>query len=87
VKVSRVIFAAALVLGVIWNILCLVGVLPFGVWHLTFTIVGFGALCVLLPHALRKTDGSTAGRNAAGIAIGEFAAWVVTVIACLVYPL
>jgi hypothetical protein len=82
-----VIFAIALGLGAVWDCLCLTGVVPFGLWTLSFTMVAFGTICVLLPHVFRKADGSSVGRGAAGVAVGEFAAWVITVIACMVYPL
>jgi hypothetical protein len=86
-KATRVVFVAAMALGLMWNCLCLVGVFPFGLWRLSFSIVAFGTICILLPRVLRGEERPTAGQRGASLAVAWYAAWVITVIACLVYPL
>jgi dolichol kinase len=86
-KATRVIFVVAMVLGVLWNCLCLVGAFPFALWRFSFTIVAFGTIWVLLPRVVRGAERSPMSRHAAGFVVVWYVVWVITVVACLVYPM
>lgn len=92
----QTIFVIALVLGILWAGLCLMGALPFARWPLSFTIVAAGSMFILLPlafPALFRRGGQPAHtapereRTIAGATLVLVFAWIVVILACLVYPL
>lgn len=98
IKIKRVIFTTAIVVGVIWNVLCLLKLLPLEKWSFSLAIVGIGSLFTLIPLlfsvAFQKDEKSKymadlekRERIYAGITIGSTVVWTVTIVACLVYPL
>ena len=91
--------AAGIVFGFLWNILCLLGMIPLGKWPFSTTLVIVGCVCVMLPlwfpQRFPKDEAPPQDRSAApkrektaAAAVGVLCfAWLVTVIACVVYPL
>lgn len=97
-KSIKFLLIAALAFGVIWNILCLLGVSPMDKWPLSLGVVSMATLFILIPLAFpsvfRKGEGSNQTAEPekndwifAGVMIVLLFAWVVTIIACLVHPL
>jgi hypothetical protein len=85
-KVPRVIFVVSMMLGVLWDCLCLTGVVtPFTMWRFSFTIVAFGTICILLPRIVQKSEHREVSRSAASFVVVWYFAWIITVLACLVY--
>ena len=84
---------AGLCLGILWNMLCLVGTLPFGIWPVNFLIVFIGNAAILLPYCFparfpkqeNSKETSKSERISSLSAVSLYAAWVVTVFACGVY--
>ena len=95
-EVKRHMMMTVLALGTIWDILCLLGMFRRK-WMFSLAIVSLGSLCTLIPLMLRNpfpndekskyTAGPEAKEKAdAVLAVCLLFAWVITLIACLVYP-
>ena len=90
---------AGIVLGFLWNLLCLLGVIPLAKWPFTFAFTMFfcvaSQLRVLFPKWFPKDeqppkdpkDATKAEKVSAGAMLTLVFAWLVTVGACIVYPL
>ena len=90
---------AGLCLGMLWNVLCLTGVLSIGKWPGNFSFVFAGCAISLLPtwfpawfpknEAPPKDPKNAPKQDKAAVAVlcALAAAWFVTVVACFVYPL
>lgn len=82
--------------GIVWNLLSFSVVIPFEKWRFTFVFVSAAALVNIIPTVFHS-PGSQASENTANPAekvhqwtaatVGLGFAWVVTVIACIVFPL
>lgn len=92
---KRVIMIVLLLAGAVWNCLCLTQILPLACF--TFSAVAVIGYCLALAFlpALKKTDKNAAEASAltprekrlSGILIVMLAAWLITLAACIVYPL
>ncbi len=82
--------------GFVWNILCLFQVIPLENWRISLVMEGMGALIVLVPRVFHGPAVETAEPSAKptakertwiGLQVGLCAAWFVTAMACMVFPL
>lgn len=93
-KTKRNLLVVGLALGILWNCLCVMGLLPIGRWRFSLTIVGFALLFTLIPlmlpsvfqqdeksedHAQQKPG----TRLFAGASVGLLALWGVSLIVCI----
>lgn len=87
-----------LVLGIIWDCICMLRVIPFS--YYTFSAVLIAGYSLLISYGFilltfKKYDEksshyselSSKEKVLSGISIGLSAAWLCTFIACIVYPL
>lgn len=87
---GRYVFVSLLCEGILWNILCLLDVLPFRLWPLSLAAAGLMLLLGLGQLLLARASGSKpllTFRKIPGFEWALAAALAVTVVACLVYPL
>lgn len=95
---KRIFMLLALFIGVIWNCLCLIHVMPHSYCSVSVILIGGCALAFLfvpllfpaLSKADEKSNCSTLTqkeKRSAGIMAGLITAWIVTLIACVVYPI
>lgn len=96
IRCRRVILTLGIIGGFVWNLLSFLGVIPLNKWGFTFTFVGTAALINILPtvfhlsgiEASKHISQLTAKeRQWMSMILGFGFAWVVTVIACIVFPL
>ena len=98
-KTKWYLMAAGIFLAFLWNLLCLPGVIPLGKWPFSNTLVIVGCIAVQLPVWFPKRfpkdepppkdrkDAPKEEKAAAAVVGGLGFAWLITVIACIVYPL
>lgn len=92
-EVLNWIFALVLGLGSLWNVLCLLGVLPMRLWTLSLSAVSLTSVVMIVtryralleksreePEAERKAAKLS---PSAGLVISLGAAWIITMVACL----
>ncbi len=92
-KTKRNLLVVGLALGILWNCLCVMGLLPFDKWRFSLTIVGFALLFTLIPlmlpaifqkdeksedHAQQKPG----TRLFAGASVGLLVLWGLSLIVC-----
>ncbi len=93
-KTKRNRLVVGLALGILWNCLCVMGLLPFDKWRFSLTIVGFALLFTLIPLMLpsmfRQDEKSEyrayrkpGTRLFAGAAVGLLALWGVSLVVCV----
>ena len=97
IEAKRYMMMAVLAFGTLWDILCLCGMFRRK-WMVSLAIVSLGSLCILIPplfpslfpgHGKSKyiAELDAKERAAAGLTVCFWFAWVITLIACLVYPM
>ena len=96
IRCRRRILTLGILVGFLWNLLSLLGVIPLNRWRVTFVFVGIAALINLLP-AVVQLPGMEAPKHVSQLTAKERhwmflildfgVAWGVTVIACIVLPL
>ena len=95
-RTRRAVLAGCLLLGVFWNNFCMMGLLPFEKWVGSVGLMVVGSLFALLPVVFpglkaqtseNWTDLKRPVRVLSGVTLGFGAAWLITVVACVVYPL
>lgn len=73
----------ALLLGaVIWNVLCLVHLLPLKRWNFSCALIAAGSLLMHFTKPVNK-----AGKSFLAVWCVLLAAYIITAVACLVMPL
>lgn len=87
------VFALVLGLGALWNVLCLLGVLPLRLWVLSLAVVSLTSVVMIVTRyrASRgksreelEAEQKTAKRSpSAGLVISLGAAWAITMVSCL----
>lgn len=93
-KFKRVVLALVIVIGIIWNLLCLFEHIPFEKWNLSLVLVSVVCLFVFIPSLFpavfpnnekSKYIGELEKRERiyAVIIIGITIVWIVTIIICL----
>ncbi|MEA4934496.1 MAG: hypothetical protein VB071_13080 [Lawsonibacter sp.] len=99
IRTKRILMFLVLLLGVIWNCLCLLHAMQRSCYSVSVILIGGYALAFLLVPllfpALSKADEKSncyseltqKEKRSAGIMIGLIAAWLVTLIACVAYPI
>ena len=97
IDAKRYILTAALALGTLWNVLCLLGMFQRK-WMLSISIVSIGSLFTLIPLMFRTFSPSdekseyiaeldAKEKTGAGVMICLAFVWVATLIMCFAYPL
>lgn len=99
IKTKRTMAVILLFAGVAWNCLCLLRMIPLLYYALSALAVGgYSFAIIFLPllfPALAKADGKSnchseltrEEKQLSGVMLALIAAWVVSLAACIVYPL
>ena len=98
IEIKRTLLVILLALGIIWDCLCMLKVIPFSYYAFSAVLIaGYSLLIscgfILLPFAKYDEKSShypelsSKEKALSGISIGLSAAWLCTFIACIAYPL
>ncbi|WP_312648974.1 hypothetical protein [Aminipila sp.] len=99
IRTKRILMLLLLFASVIWDCLCVLNVLPLGLFTVSVVAVGGYSFMVIFvplffPNSAQARENSTyihdltkRERQMSGATIGLAFAWIVTLIACIVYPL
>jgi uncharacterized membrane protein len=94
IQTKRAVFIITLCVGVLWNILCLVGILPVDKCMVTLPIIFMGTFLILLPYIYPSMSNSLEKskyikelnkkeKTLAVITLALIFCWAVTLIMCL----
>lgn len=96
IRCRRIILTLGVLGGLVWNLLSLLTVIPRNKWGFTFAFVGLASLIAIVPTVFHL-PGTEVSRHISqftpkerqwlSITLCLCATWVVTVIACIVFPL
>ncbi len=92
IKGKKIILSVGLLGGIVWNLLSLLEVIPLSKWNFSFKIVAIVSLITLFlepPVKASKRDSQVTAneRQWTLFALLLSILWLITVIACIVYPL
>lgn len=99
IRTKRILMLLLLFASVIWDCLCVLNVLPLSLFTVSVVAVGGYSFMIifvplLFPSNAQARENSTyihdlteQERQMSGATIGLAFAWIVTLIACIVYPL
>ena len=96
IRYRGIILTLGIIGGFVWNLLSLLGVIPLEKWRFTFAFVSIAALVNILPGVLHLPDTEVSKNTSQpiekvhqwmAVTFSFGFAWVVTVIACIVFPL
>ncbi len=95
-KIAKISFIGLYILAILWNLLCLIGLIPVGKWAFSCTLVVISNLVVLfLQSRARKTPTDTADepgktqsvKTVSVLVVILCVVWFITSLACILYPM
>lgn len=98
IKHKRALFALFLVVASIWNCCCLLGWIAFEAWPFSFALAAVAALTALIPllfPSFARADEKSRHYSQlkpqeklfSGVTLAFCLVWLITALACVVYPL